>query len=80
LAYDAADTEIDRVPAFILAFKDQETTKAWARAVEDFKGIAVVGDTWGISFDSEGNDSVKQKSRNLADKIADELDGRALYR
>jgi hypothetical protein len=80
LAYEAAETQIERIPAYILAFKDRETTKSWAEAVDSFNGIAVIGDTWGISLDSEGNDREDQKSKALADKIAAEIGGKAQYR
>lgn len=66
-AYEAADTKINGVEAFILTFKDQATTKDWAVASDAFDGIAVIGDTWAISLES---DKERGRSKLLAKKIA----------
>lgn len=62
LAYEAVEVKINETPAIILTFKNQATTKKWAKTI---RSPAVVGDNWGINV----------KDKALARRIAIKLGG-----
>jgi hypothetical protein len=70
------DTRIDGVEAGVLTFASPEEAHSWAETSESFGGIAVVGDTWAVSLDSDGSGGTsKAQCRALAAKIAGAIGG-----
>jgi hypothetical protein len=75
-AKESVDVRIDGVEAGVLTFGDVEMAHSWAETSESFGGIAVVGDTWAVSLDSDGSGGTsKGQSRALAAKIAQAIGG-----
>lgn len=75
-AREVVDTRIDGVEAGVLVFPDVDAAHSWADTSESFGGIAVVGDTWAVSLDSDGSGGTsKAQSRALAAKIAGAIGG-----
>jgi hypothetical protein len=52
-------------------FPNPESLQVWVPMSKSFGGIAVTGDTWAISLDSDD----RKKSLPLADRITDALEG-----
>jgi hypothetical protein len=71
-AKETYDTRLDGVEAGVLVFASVEATQGWAETSDAFGGIAVVGDSWAISLDSDGD---RARSRALARKIAAAIGG-----
>lgn len=67
------DLEIDRRDADINMFPNPEALSAWVEASKSFGGVAVTGDIWAISLDSDPE--YRQASLELASQIANVLGG-----
>jgi hypothetical protein len=76
LVRESVDTTIDGVEAGINTFDSVETATAWAETSRSFGGVAVVGDTWAVSLDSD--QPGKAKSLKLAPRIAAEIGGQVV--
>jgi hypothetical protein len=75
---EAYDARINGTEAGIYAFDDHVAAQAWAKTSSDFDGIAVVGENWAISLDSDGSGGTSpETSRRLALSIANKLGGHA---
>jgi hypothetical protein len=75
-AQETLDMRIDGVEAGVLTFGSVELAQWWAETSVNFGGIAVVGDDWAVSLDSDGTGgTTKGQSRKLAAKIAGEIGG-----
>jgi hypothetical protein len=75
-ARESVSTRINGVESGVLVFPDVEAAHSWAETSESFGGIAVVGDTWAVSLDSDGSGgTTKAQSRALAAKIAEAVGG-----
>jgi hypothetical protein len=75
-AKESVDVRIDGVEAGVLTFVNVDMAYSWADTSESFGGIAVVGDTWAVSLDSDGSGGTsKAQSRALAAKIAEAIGG-----
>jgi hypothetical protein len=66
------DVEIDRRDADINIFPNSETLGMWVETSKSFGGIAVTGDTWAVSLDSDAD---RQASLELASQVATALGG-----
>jgi hypothetical protein len=75
-AKESVDVRIDGVEGGVLTFGTVEIAHSLAETSESFGGIAVVGDTWEVSLDSDGSGGTsKAQSRALAAKIAGVIGG-----
>lgn len=70
---EAWDLHIDQVEAGINMFPDEESLDSWVELSKSFGGVAVVGDTWAVSLDSDPENLAASES--LADDLAETLDG-----
>jgi uncharacterized protein YceK len=66
------DLEIDRRDADINIFPDPEALATWVEMSKSFGGIAVTGDIWAVSLESDAD---RQASLALAPQIAETLGG-----
>jgi hypothetical protein len=67
------DLEIDRRDADINIFPNPEGLAMWVEMSESLGGIAVTGDMWAVSLDSDPN--YRQASLELASQVAKALGG-----
>jgi hypothetical protein len=62
--------------AGVLTFASPEVAHLWAETSQSFGGIAVIGDTWAMSLDSDGSGGTsKAESRAPAAKITESVGG-----
>jgi hypothetical protein len=66
------DLEIDRRDADINIFPDPEALATWVEMSKSLGGIAVTGDIWAISLESDAD---RQASLELAPQVAETLGG-----
>ena len=66
------DLEIDRRDADINIFPNPEALAAWVEMSKSFGGIAVTGDIWAVSLESDAD---RQASLELAPQVAKTLGG-----
>jgi hypothetical protein len=75
-ARETLDMRIDGVEAGVLTFGSVDQAQSWAETSASFGGIAVVGDDWAVSLDSDGTGGTpKSRSRELAAEIAAKIGG-----
>jgi hypothetical protein len=67
------DTKINGIHAGLNTFQNIKDAKDWTALSQGFGGIAVVGDTWAVSMDSQGVTATPEQSKALAAKIAQAL-------
>lgn len=73
---DAYDARIDGVEAGVIAFADEGQREAWGEALVQLGGIAVVGELWAVTLDSDGSGGTPyRRSQELAAQIANEIGG-----
>lgn len=65
--------DIEGNSAFINVFPNKETLDNWLGMSKSFGGIAVVGDTWAVSLDTD--DGARADSAKISPKVADALGG-----
>jgi hypothetical protein len=78
LAKDSLLMNLNGIDAYLNAFPSATVTREWTDYSQGFGGIAVVGDTWSVSLDSEGKSATRAQSMALAAKIAAALNARAV--
>ena len=66
------DLEIDRRDADINIFPDSEALATWVEMSKSIGGIAVTGDIWAVSLESDAD---RQASLELAPQVAETLGG-----
>ena len=66
------DLEIDRRDADITTFPDSEALATWVEMSKSLGGIAVTGDIWAVSLESDAD---RQASLELASQVAKALGG-----
>jgi hypothetical protein len=73
---DAYDARIDGVEAGVLAFADEGAREAWGEALVQLGGIAVVGELWAVTLDSDGSGGTPyRRSQELAYQISQAVGG-----